>query len=316
NACGSGGRRAGRDGRGSAPSASAAPTPTPSSKSPRRPSPARPPATLGSSSSSPPGAKPPSARPPDACAGGWRRDRRPIWSIWSIWAMRRGRSRPAGAPSRTGAPCSAGMRRRHRRRSPGQGAQYPGMGLGLYRTEPVFREEMDRASEILRPRLGCALRELLADGRMESEDTAFVQPALFAFEHALARLWMSWGIRPQAVIGHSLGEYVAACVAGAFSFEDGLALVAERGRLLGDLPHGAMASLPLSEEEVAPLLAGGLSLAAVNAPAQCVVSGSEEEVRGLLERLAVRGVAGRRLRTSHAFHSAMVEPAVAPFLAA
>ena len=199
---------------------------------------------------------------------------------------------------------------------PGQGAQYPGMGLGLYRTEPVFREEMDRASEILRPRLGCALRELLADGRMESEDTAFVQPALFAVEHALARLWMSWGIRPQAVIGHSLGEYVAACVAGAFSFEDGLALVAERGRLLGDLPHGAMASLPLSEEEVAPLLAGGLSLAAVNAPAQCVVSGSEEEVRGLLERLAVRGVAGRRLRTSHAFHSAMVEPAVAPFLAA
>ncbi|HKV13052.1 MAG TPA: SDR family NAD(P)-dependent oxidoreductase, partial [Thermoanaerobaculia bacterium] len=195
---------------------------------------------------------------------------------------------------------------------PGQGAQHPGMGLGLYRSEPVFREEIGRAAA----GLGFDLRELLESEEADWEDTALAQPALFAVEHALARLWMSWGLRPAALIGHSLGEYVAACLAGVFSFEDGLALVAERGRLLGELPRGAMASLPLSEEETLPLLSGGLSLAAVNGPAQCVVSGPGEEVSALLEELAGRGVEGRLLRTSHAFHSAMMEPAVAPFAAA
>ncbi|HEX6863352.1 MAG TPA: type I polyketide synthase, partial [Thermoanaerobaculia bacterium] len=196
---------------------------------------------------------------------------------------------------------------------PGQGAQHPGMGLGLYRCEPVFRAEMDRAAEILLPWLGGDLRDLLEG---ELENTELAQPALFAVEHALARLWASWGLSPEAMIGHSLGEYVAACLAGVFSFEDGLALVAQRGRLLAALPRGSMASLPLSEAEISPLLDNGLALAAVNGAAQCVVSGPDEEIQGLLERLAARGIEGRRLRTSHAFHSAMMEPAVAPFAAA
>ena len=196
---------------------------------------------------------------------------------------------------------------------PGQGAQHPGMGLGLYRSEPVFRAEMDRAAEILLPWLGGDLRDLL---KGELENTGLAQPALFAVEHALARLWASWGLSPEAMIGHSLGEYTAACLAGVFSFEDGLALVAQRGRLVAALPPGSMASLPLSEAEVSPLLGPGLALAAVNGSAQCVVSGPGEEIQDLLERLAARGIEGRRLRTSHAFHSAMMDPAVAPFAAA
>jgi malonyl CoA-acyl carrier protein transacylase/acyl carrier protein len=200
---------------------------------------------------------------------------------------------------------------------PGQGTQHPGMGLGLMRSEPVFREEIDRAAEILHPWLGVDLRDLLSgDLPVDWEDTAIAQPALFAVEHALASVWESWGIRPEAMIGHSLGEYVAACRAGVFSFEDGLALLAERGRLLGGLPRGSMASLPLSEDEVSPLLTGRLALAAVNSPSQCVISGPEEEVRSLIERLAAGGIEGRRLRTSHAFHSSLVEPVMAAFASA
>jgi amino acid adenylation domain-containing protein len=145
------------------------------------------------------------------------------------------------------------------------------------------------------------------------DQTQYTQPALFALEYALAQLWQSWGVQPQAFIGHSIGEYVAACLAGVFSLDDALALVAARGRLMQGLPAGAMLSLPLSEAELRPLLGPGLSLAAVNSPNQCVVAGTFAAVEQLEAQLVARGVASRRLHTSHAFHSAMMEPILAPF---
>jgi amino acid adenylation domain-containing protein len=205
----------------------------------------------------------------------------------------------------------------------GQGAQYPGMAAGLYRSEPVFREAVDSTCERLAARLGRDLRALLFPVGGEGEAAAaelarteITQPALFVIEHALARLWISWGVRPQAMIGHSVGEYVAACLAGVFSLEDALDLVAERGRLMGEMERGAMLAVQLSEAEVAPLLGPGLSLAAVNAPARTVVAGAREAVEALERELETRGVRHRRLRTSHAFHSEMMEPALEPFLQA
>jgi len=203
---------------------------------------------------------------------------------------------------------------------PGQGAQSVGMGADLHASEPAFRDAFDRCAELLRPELGCDLKELLsapADGsdRAASElaRTALAQPALFAVEYALARLWMAWGVRPQAMLGHSLGEYVAACLAGVFSLADGLRLVAARGRLMQGLPEGAMLGVALPEEKLRPLLGDGLEIAAVNAPADCVAAGPAGAVEEFHARLAERGVDCRRLPTSHAFHSRMMEPAVAPF---
>jgi acyl transferase domain-containing protein len=205
---------------------------------------------------------------------------------------------------------------------PGQGAQHPGMGRELYAAEPAFRAGVDRCCEILRPLLGLDLRDVLyppperaAEAALRLEQTALAQPALFAIEHSLATLWMAWGIHPRAMLGHSVGEYVAACLAGVFTLADALALVAERGRLMQELPPGAMLAVPLPESELLPLLEPRLAVAAVNAPARTVVSGEEEAIAALAERLAGRGVACRRLHTSHAFHSAMMEPILAPFTA-
>jgi len=208
---------------------------------------------------------------------------------------------------------------------PGQGTQHPNMGLDLYREEPVFRAEIDRCAELLRPYLGLDLRTVLypgdadlAEAARRLERTALAQPALFAVEYALARLWMAWGIRPQALAGHSLGEYVAACLAGVFPLGDALALVAERGRLMDALPGGAMLSVPLPEAELAPLLASlgdGISIAAVNEAERSVVSGPAATVAELERLLTERGVEGRRLHTSHAFHSAMMDPILGAFAA-
>ncbi|HEX7184605.1 MAG TPA: amino acid adenylation domain-containing protein [Thermoanaerobaculia bacterium] len=206
---------------------------------------------------------------------------------------------------------------------PGQGAQRAAMGAGLYAAEPAFREALDHACEILVPELGLDLRDLLTAAESSAEtdrrlaDTALAQPALFAVEHALARLLMSWGIRPQAMLGHSLGEYVAACLAGVFTLEEGLRLVAARGRLMAELPPGRMLSVDLAEEEARALLADfpDLSLAAVNAPAACTLSGPPEAVERLRERLGSQGVPHRLLRTSHAFHSPMMEPIAGRFAA-
>lgn len=198
---------------------------------------------------------------------------------------------------------------------PGQGTQYPNMGLELYRTEPVFREHLDRCCEILQPLLAQDLREILypdpAMSARAAEDldrTEFTQPAIFAVEYALARLWMSWGVRPAACIGHSLGEYTAACLSEVFSLQDALSLVALRGRLMQRLPPGAMLALPLSEREVQPYLDREISLAAVNGPAQVVVAGATRAIGRLAARLERAGVKEQRLRASRAFHSAAVDP--------
>ncbi|MEO6196031.1 MAG: amino acid adenylation domain-containing protein [Thermoanaerobaculia bacterium] len=201
---------------------------------------------------------------------------------------------------------------------PGQGAQYPGMGRGLYDSEASFRADVDLCCQLLQPHLGLDLREALfeegsvASGRLQG--TRLAQPALFVVSWATARLWMSWGVRPEAMLGHSIGEYVAACLAGVFSLEDALAVVAVRGRLMSQLPPGAMLGVPLPEAEVLPLLGEELSLAAVNRPAVSVVSGPVEAIEELAARLAGEGFACRRLHTSHAFHSRMMEPVLQPFL--
>jgi amino acid adenylation domain-containing protein/FkbM family methyltransferase len=196
---------------------------------------------------------------------------------------------------------------------PGQGAQHAGMAAELYAVEPVFREALDESCEILRPELGLDLREALYAGSADLNATSLAQPALFAVEHALARLWTSWGVRPEALLGHSVGEYVAACLAGVFSLEDALRLVAARGRLMQAQPPGAMLAVALPEAEVVRLLDDGpLSLAAVNGPAACVVAGAEEDVRAFRERLGEE-VDCRLLHTSHAFHSALMDPVVEPF---
>ena len=205
---------------------------------------------------------------------------------------------------------------------PGQGAQHAGMGAGLYAEEPAFRAGVDRCCEILEPHLGRDLRELLvplpgteARAAAELGETALTQPALFTVEHALARTLMGWGIVPRAMLGHSLGEYVAACLAGVLSLEDALALVAARGRLIQSLPPGAMLAVPLPAAEIAGALGPELALAAVNGEARSVVSGPAAAVAALQERLARRGVACRRLPTSHAFHSSMMDPILDRFRA-
>ncbi|GHH86835.1 hypothetical protein GCM10018793_60300 [Streptomyces sulfonofaciens] len=203
---------------------------------------------------------------------------------------------------------------------PGQGVQYPGMGQGWYEHLPAFRAVLDECAELLRPHLGLDLRDALYPRLRgytgEPHDlnrTRLTQPALFAVEYALARQWAVWGVRPAALIGHSVGEYVAATLSGVFRLPDALRVIAERGRLVDALPGGAMASVMLSPDELAPYLeGGGVALAAVNEPAVCTVAGTSQDLRELTGRLSADGVAHRRVVTSHAFHSAMLEPAVAP----
>jgi phthiocerol/phenolphthiocerol synthesis type-I polyketide synthase E len=198
---------------------------------------------------------------------------------------------------------------------PGQGAQYVNMASELYQVEPVFREQVDRCSELLKPYLVLDLRQVFYPSQEQAEEaaqqlqqTAITQPALFAIEYALAKLWMQWGVRHQMMIGHSIGEYVAACLAGVFSLEEALALVAARGRLMQELPKGDMLAIPLSEKDVEPLLGEELSLAAINGSSLCVVSGSTDAISQLQDKLTEQGVECRRLHTSHAFHSQMMEP--------
>lgn len=202
----------------------------------------------------------------------------------------------------------------------GQGTQYPNMSRRLYEHEPVFRTWIDSCSEMLRPNLGTDLREVLYSDQEQVaagealKQTSLAQPALFVVEYALAQLLMDWGVRPQVMIGHSIGEYVAACLAGVFSLADALTLVAERGRLMQLMPAGAMLSIRLAEENVVPFLGSELNLAAVNAPEQCVVAGPASAIDGLQKQLAEQRVDCTRLHTSHAFHSEMMKPAIAPFI--
>ncbi len=207
----------------------------------------------------------------------------------------------------------------------GQGSQYVNMGRELYHTEPTFREHIDLCSKILKPHLGFDLQsvlypqeELAEQAAQQLKQTAIAQPALFAIAYSLAQLWMSWGVHPKAMIGHSIGEYVAATLAGVFSLEDALDLVASRGRLMQQLPTGAMLAIHLPETEVQALLnvemhTTSLQIAAINGPSLCVVSGRTDDVEELQNQLAEKGVNCRRLHTSHAFHSEMMDPILEPF---
>ncbi|WBB80647.1 SDR family NAD(P)-dependent oxidoreductase [Micromonospora sp. WMMD882] len=200
----------------------------------------------------------------------------------------------------------------------GQGAQYVGMARGLYESVSVFRVELDRCAAVLDVELGRSLLEVLfssGDDASVLDGTGFTQPVLFAVEWALAAVWRSWGVVPDVVGGHSVGELVAACVAGVLSVEDGLRLVVARAGLMQGLPSGGgMVAVALSEDAVLPLLVGsGVVVAAVNSPVETVVAGSVEALDVLRGRLAVDGVKSSVLRVSHAFHSPLMEPMVSAF---
>lgn len=205
---------------------------------------------------------------------------------------------------------------------PGQGAQHLNMCEELYRFEPIFAEHVDQCSKLLEPLLNLDLKSFLYSSRDDQEEagrrldqTELSQPALFVMEYALAKLWISWGVLPSAMIGHSIGEYVAACLSGVLSLEAALTLVAERGRLMQRMPTGAMLAVFLNEEKIQPLLNElDLSLATVNGPLSCVISGDRDSLAELSSRLDQQGVGYRYLRTSHAFHSRMMDQAVDPFI--
>lgn len=194
---------------------------------------------------------------------------------------------------------------------PGQGAQYPGACRGLYQAQPVYREQFDRCAALVARAGGPALSP---DGEAGA-DTAVVQPLLFAMEHALAQLLLSLGLAPAAMLGHSLGEYVAACLAGVMSLEEAARLVVQRGRLMQGTAAGKMLAVPLGEEALSERLRGlpGVALAAVNGPAQCVVSGAAAAVARLAAVLQGEGVKVRELATARAFHSPLMEPILEEF---
>jgi amino acid adenylation domain-containing protein len=200
---------------------------------------------------------------------------------------------------------------------PGQGAQYPGMGEALYRTEPVYRQWIDKGAETLAPHLGLDIRTLLFSETPEGDDTPhpirstiYAQPALFLTEYALAQLWISRGIEPTAMIGHSVGELVAACVAEAIAFEDALYLIAQRGALMQSAEPGAMLVVRLSEADLGPILPDDVDLAAVNAPSLSVVAGPFAAIEAFEATLKASDIDHRRLHTSHAFHSRMMSGVV------
>jgi amino acid adenylation domain-containing protein len=201
---------------------------------------------------------------------------------------------------------------------PGQGAQYPGMGRALFETDPVFRQWVDRGAQLLEPVIGTDIRKLLYGDIPTTEEaphavrsTTLAQPALFVIEYAAAQTLLSRGVEPAAMIGHSLGEFVAACLAGVFTFEDALRLVAARGRLMQAQPAGAMLGVRLPEAELLELCGPGVEIAAINAPSLSVASGPFEGIAELEAKLDAKEITHRRLHTSHAFHSSMMDDVVA-----
>jgi acyl transferase domain-containing protein len=196
---------------------------------------------------------------------------------------------------------------------PGQGAQYAGMGAGLYRVESVFRQVIDDCAAFLAPPLGIDIRDLLlasgdAAAAEQLTDTRVAQPAIFAIEYALARQLEAWGIVPSESIGHSVGEYAAACVAGAIDPYDALTLLAERGRLIASLPPGRMTAVRCPADRLQPMLNGDVTIAAINAPQACVISGPSAAVLETERRCLALNIECQALKTSHAFHSAMMDP--------
>jgi len=227
---------------------------------------------------------------------------------------------------------------------PGIGDQYVGMAHDLYETWPVFRQAVDRCAQGLEPHLGIDIRSIMYPrgqgwkkqhgqskgidlkkmlGRNTAEpmdqdaqtlnQTLFAQPALFTIEYAMTRLWQSLGVAPDAVVGHSMGEYVAACLAGVMSLDDALRLIATRARLVNDLPQGGMLAVTLSEDELLPLLPKNLSISLINGPRLCVVAGPVAEVAEFERMLSAQGIICRHVQNAHAFHSRMLEPIVQAF---
>jgi amino acid adenylation domain-containing protein len=203
---------------------------------------------------------------------------------------------------------------------PGQGSQFASMGSALYAMESSYRREVDECAEILQPLLGCDIRDVLfpvdaasPEAAERIQQTQFAQTGIFVTEFAIAKLWQEWGIEPHAMAGHSIGEYVAAVLAGVMSREDALRMVSIRGRMMQEMPRGGMVGVRLSESELQPYLSAEISLAALNAPKLSVLAGPLEAIDRLEQKLTQDGALFRRLRTSHAFHSAMMDPMLAPF---
>ena len=202
----------------------------------------------------------------------------------------------------------------------GQGSQYSGMGRGLFESEIIFRKAMERCDEVLRPHLDQALLSVIypePGAPAPLDETAYTQPALFALQYALVELWRSWGVEPAAVLGHSVGEYVAACIAGVFSLEDGLKLIATRGRLMQELcEKGTMAAISADERRVAVEVesyGNDVSIAALNGPQNTVISGRPEAVGEILKKFHILGIRSKLLTVSHAFHSPLMEPILEAF---
>ncbi|WP_018622747.1 type I polyketide synthase [Spirosoma luteum] len=202
---------------------------------------------------------------------------------------------------------------------PGQGAQYVNMGRELYENELVYRQAVDACADGLMAHLNLDIRQVLyadtvdEDAPQRLKNTRYTQPALFVTEYALVRLWQSWGIEPMVYCGHSIGEFVAAHLAGVFTLPDVLAIIATRGRLIGDLAGGSMLSVRLDADAVSAMLPPTLSLAAINSRHLCVVAGPDDAIAAFARQLTEEGTANRLLETSHAFHSAMLDPIVGEF---
>jgi phthiocerol/phenolphthiocerol synthesis type-I polyketide synthase E len=198
---------------------------------------------------------------------------------------------------------------------PGQGSQYAGMGQELYLQEVAFRDEVDRCCHFIEKRFGYDLREMMysSDRADTIHETIVTQPAIFVFEYALAKTLMKWGIRPDGMIGHSIGEYVAACLSGVIDWEDALTLVVLRATLMQRLPPGKMLGVLAAEGRIQPLLNSEVSVAAVNGPALTTLSGSQEAITHMEARLDREGLPYKRLKTSHAFHSKMMNPILDDF---
>ena len=202
---------------------------------------------------------------------------------------------------------------------PGQGAQFINMGRGLYESETVFRQAVDTCADLLIPYLGADIRAIIYPETVNQEaeqrlkNTRYTQPALFVTEYALAQLWISWGIEPTVFCGHSIGEFVAAHLSGVFSLADALMLIATRGHMVSELPRGSMLSVRLSADALLPLMPDTLSIAAINSHKLCVVAGADEVIADFARLLDEREIPNQLLQTSHAFHSAMMDPIVGAF---
>lgn len=202
---------------------------------------------------------------------------------------------------------------------PGQGAQYLNMGIELYQEEAVFKAAVDECAEILSHYLDKDLRQIIypelinTTAEKDINNTKYTQPALFVVEYALAKLWISWGIEPSVLCGHSIGEYVAAHLAGVFSLNDALKLIATRGKLVSELPAGSMLSIRSNVQDIKKILPENLSVAAVNSDSLCVVAGTDQAIEDFCSALDAQAILYKKLLTSHAFHSHLMDPVLPAF---